>query len=285
MLYFKRLLVALAAALSIAACSSGGGAGTATITAENAQDLAVAGTEATRSAADSSDLSFFKSGASGAFDVKAFSKQVTQNLHAVEDLSFICDTGSYVITYPDDATQTNYTATATFTNCTISDFYTTATINGSIIINGSSSSVTISANLTVTEGSLTETFSFNGTCSVSGSTVGTCTYSSSFTGSDGRTYAMANISVSGDDFSGYSVSGSVTDPDHGVITITTTTPVLFNCSNGNPSSGQIVITGSGSATVTYNDCDSFTVTFDGAPTTYNWVDIQPQATQALPAAP
>ena len=279
MLYIKRLLLALAALTLVAACSSGGGGpGKAEITADNAKDLAVAGAEATRAAADSEEIAFFKSGSSTGFDVKAFSKRIAQSLYATDDLSEFCSNfltgGSYVITYPDTATSSNYTATATFTNCEISDGLTTATLNGTMTIRGTSSSVSISANITVTEDGITETFTFSGTCSVSNGNVGSCSYSSSFTGSDGRTYSMSNISVSGSEFSGYTVSGSVTDPDHGVITITTNSPVYFNCPNGNPSPGEITITGSnGSATVFFDGCDRFIVTFNGVGNSYNWADI------------
>ena len=87
-------LLSLASLLFITACSSGGGASTAEITADNVVDLAVAGTEAAKSAADSDDIFAFKSGSSTGFNVEDFSKQVAQILYATQDLS------SYLCTCP-----------------------------------------------------------------------------------------------------------------------------------------------------------------------------------------
>jgi len=276
MLYIKRLLLALAAASFLAGCGGGSGPSTATVDAANAKDLAVAGTEATKFATESGDVPLFKSsGTSSTFDVHEFSKQIAQNMYAVTDYSsFVCTGGgSYLLNISDASTQSSFSGTATFTDCTFSEGLSTIVINGTVSVSGTSSSMTITANLTVTTDGVAESASFRGTCSYSGSTVGACTYSASFTGIDGRTYSMNNISVSGDYFSGYSVSGTVTDPNHGVITISTTTPVTFNCPDGRPDSGTIVLTGNGTATVSYDSCASFTITLDGVGTSYNWVDI------------
>ncbi|MCW9012329.1 MAG: hypothetical protein OQL06_01000 [Gammaproteobacteria bacterium] len=195
-------------------------------------------------------------------------------MYAQTDLSAICNvSGSYILDISDSSTQSNYSASATFTDCVVSEYGTTTTINGVLTISGSQSQITLTANITATENSVTETFSFAGTCEFNGTTIGACTYSSTFTGIDGRTYSIANVSVSGNPSAGYSVSGTVTDPDHGSITIATNQPVTFNCTNGNPDSGQITITGDGSATVTFNSCTSFTVTFNGNGTSHNWADI------------
>ena len=270
---FGKLITAASIAF-LTACGGGGGASTAELSADNVVDLAVAGTEAAKSSATSTEAFAFKSGQSSSFDSQAFAKQIAQDLYATQDLSsYLCSTGSYIINIPDSATQTSFTATATFTNCTISDSYSTVTINGTINISGTASSINISANLTITENGVSETVSFSGSCSYSNATVGACSYSSTFTGVDGRTYTSANMSVSGNYISGYTVSGSVTDPDHGVITISTQQPVTFNCTDGSPDSGQITITGNGSATVTFNDCNSFTVTYNGSSNTYNWASI------------
>jgi len=276
MLYIKRLLLALATASFLAGCGGGGGGpSTATIDTTTAKDLAVAGTEATKAASESSDVPLFKSGAtSTTFNVHDFAKQMAQNMYATTDYSsFVCTGGGTFILVTPDAPSQSSSGTLTFTDCTFTEGLSTIVINGTISVSGTSSSITISANLTVATNGVAESASFRGTCALNGSTIGACSYSASFTGVDGRTYSMANMSVSGDYYSGYSVSGSVTDPNHGVITISTTTPVTFNCLDGRPDNGTIVLTGNGTATVTYDTCTSFIVTVNGVPTTYNWANI------------
>ena len=67
---------------------------------------------------------------------------------------------------------------------------------------------------------------------------------------------------------------TVYDPDYGAVEVTATA-ILYECTNGVPSAGSITLTGEGgsSASVVFNDCNSFTVTVDGTSTTYYWADI------------
>jgi len=273
--YFKSLILVLAAAMLMAGCSSsGGGTPKATITADNAKDLAVAATEATKSASKSDNLSPFKTASGTEFNTKNFSKQIIQQTFATDPEFNICSDGTATLVIDVTQGSTTGSGSMVFVNCVVSDAFSTVTINGSIIMSATSSSATLNANLTISEGDIVETVTFTGTCSVNNSAIGACSFSSSFVGIDGRTYTSSNINVSGDSSSGFSVSGNVTDPDFGVVTISTSTPVLLNCANGNPGSGEIVVSGDGSATVTFNDCDSFTVTYNnGSPTSYNWTDI------------
>jgi len=273
MSYFKSLILALATAMLLAGCSSGGGASKATITADNAKDLAVAGTEAAKSATKSDNLSPFKTGSGTEFNTKSFSKQIMQQAFDGELEFNICSTGTATFTVDTPQGSPTSSNSMVFVDCVISDDFSTATINGSITMTATSNSATLNAQLTISENDIVETVTFSGTCSMSNGVLGACSFSSSFVGIDDRTYISSNISVSGNSSSGFSVSGSVTDPDFGVVTISTPTPVLFNCTNGNPGSGEIIVSGDGSATVTFNDCDSFTVTHNGSPTNYNWSDI------------
>ena len=274
MLYLKRLFMVLAASLLITSCSSSSGPGTATITAENSKDLAVAATEAAKSTSATDDVSFgFKTGGTvSGFSIDAFSKQVGQMFYATLDLSAeFCDnsTEGGIFIIEEDSPGSN-SGSVTISDCLVGE----ATINGTMTVTTTSSSFTMSATLTITQGTETETISVSSSCVVTNDQVGQCSYSSTFSGIDGRTYTAANMSVSGNPFDGYTVSGSVTDPAHGVITITTTNPIRYSaCTRGNPSAGEIVITGDTSATVTYNDCESFTINFNGSSTTYNWADI------------
>jgi len=257
----------------MAGCSSGGGASKATVSADNAKDLAIAGTEATKSATKSDNLSPFKSATGSGFDTKSFSKQIIQQAFDGTPDFNICSTGTATITTDITQGSTSGSGSMVFDDCVIDDGFSTATINGTMTIVATSTSITLNAELTISENDIVETVTFSGTCSTGNNSLGTCSFSSSFVGIDDRTYISSDISVTGDDNSGFSVSGNVTDPDFGVVTISTTTPVLFNCTNGNPGSGEIVVSGNGSATVTFNDCDSFTVTYNGNPTSYNWNSI------------
>ena len=46
----------------------------------------------------------------------------------------------------------------------------------------------------------------------------------------GGVYDLSEASVSGDAFSGYTVTATIVDPDHGSFTIATTiAPILFAC--------------------------------------------------------
>jgi hypothetical protein len=78
--------------------------------------------------------------------------------------------------------------------------------------------------------------------------------------------------VVGDGSSGYSVTATIVDPDHGSLTIATITPILFGCADGQPSSGALQFTdGNGvPVSVTFNDCASFTLSYSGTSEVYNW---------------
>lgn len=289
MLYFKRLLLVLTALSVISGCSSSnspvtsdkntGPDTTATFTPGNAKSLAIAGAEATIEAAGTKDLSLFKSAPSSSFDSKAFAKRIVQNFYATQDISeFICTTeGSFIITTPDVIVAGDMSATAEFVDCTFTDeFSAVVIINGSMLTSGNATSFTIDANITVSVDGIEETVTFNGTCSLPSDPQqldATCSYESTYTGVDGNTYSIADISVSGDEISGFTVNGSMTHPEHGDITITTTTPVTFNCAGDTPDAGEIVVSGHGEAIVTFDNCDQFSVTYDGVLTTYNWVDL------------
>lgn len=260
---------------SLAACSSddsgGGSAGNATITADNQEQLATAGTEGVKQGRNNSELNVLAARTPGGDPVRKLSATISSRGPMAEEIPGICVDGGSV-----DATGTETNAVITFSNCNIGgglvmDGVVTTTSSAS----GSVTTTTLTyTNFTVSFQGETETINLTATCTTdtSGASVtSSCSYDSTGTGVDGRTYTVTNVTVSGDDFNGWSVSATITDPDNGQITITTNTPVTFNCTNGQPDSGSITVSdGSSTMTVTYNDCDSFTVDFDGSTTTYNW---------------
>ena len=248
-------------------CGGGGGGGPAAaeITPSNVVDLAVAATEGLKSSATSSETPLsFKTGASSSnIAINKLVGDITENYYAVQDFSVLCTGGG-------SALLEDTTGAVTITNCIIDDGYSAITLNGTISISvANSGAFSFTANLTFTQNSITESMSISGSCDA----MVNCSFTSSFTGIDGRTYTTASMSVTGDNTSGYTVSGTITDPDHGNITIATNTPVTFNCADGRPDNGIITVTGGSSATVEFIDCTSFAVTFDGSTITYDWVDF------------
>ena len=91
-------------------------------------------------------------------------------------------------------------------------------------------------------------------------------------GYDGRIYDFSDVTVSGDEFSGYTITATIVDPDHGSIAIATTEPTLFTCPNDLPFSGVLQFTdGAGVlVTVTFRDCDSYAVSYNGTTVDYFW---------------
>lgn len=269
------LLLAVFISFIVASCSSSSDSGSnnnAEITADNMEALATAGTEGVKQAVNSDNLSPFAQinnpSLAQQITVSAV-QQASQRPTLAEGDFAICDTGS--VSGFDSIDENG--GTITYDTCVIGD----VTINGTMIITASSSgdilTYSITADITFTSLEGVENVDFSSTCTINQSTGATsCTYDSTALGIDGRTYSVSDISVTGDDFSGYSVSATITDPDHGVITITTTTPVTFvGCSNGQPDSGVIVISdGTDTMTVTYIDCTSFSIDFNGSTTTYDW---------------
>jgi len=271
----KRFLLVLGILSIIAGCSSDSGTSPATITAENSKDLAVAATSAVKTAVDNEDTTTFlpKTGTSS-FDVLEFSKQIAQRSFATEDISsYFCQPGGTAI-----AEGSETSGSITLTNCDVGSGFESVVLNGTMSFssNSSGTSFTASFNLSITENGVTETISGSASCTVDQSSgAENCTYNINTTGIDGRTYNVSDVSVSGSSFSGYTVSGSVNDPDHGAITINTTTPITFGgCPGGAPDGGEMTFNSQNvTATVTFNADCTFTVTLDGVPTTYNWADI------------
>lgn len=272
------LVSGLLSAAMLVSCggSSGGGAATpapAEITADNAGTLAVAATESAKSATESDAPTGFGSFGSPKTQISDMANKAI-NLPR-EDTSFsgdICIGGGTVdITGLENVNQntTNFNFNMTFINCDVG--------SGAVINNGSASySGNSTGNFTIrynnvhiTYGGQTETL--NGTISC---TTGGCTESLNYSGSfTNRTYQTENMQVSGNAYSGYNVSGSVTDPDHGVIEISASGLIFNVCASGQPSSGTITITGANTTLeVTFDGCIDFTVTLDGVAETVLWSD-------------
>jgi hypothetical protein len=149
--------------------------------------------------------------------------------------------------------------------------YDTGT-SGQIVMNGTVKYAETDTTITITYVNFSYTFdgtteTINATLNCD-STFSSCSFSSDYAGSDGKTYRVADFSVGGDDTSGYTVSATFFHPDHGSLSIETTSPMTFGCSNGLPDGGTISFTGDGgtSGTITFrSDCTGYDGTyFDGS---------------------
>ncbi|MCP5207991.1 MAG: hypothetical protein H7A01_12350 [Hahellaceae bacterium] len=91
----------------------------------------------------------------------------------------------------------------------------------------------------------------------------------------GESYRTENGSLSGSLAAGFNVSVRVFDTKNGYVDVQTNTAVTFNCSNLNPGSGGASFTGANntSGLVSFDSCDSLTVTLNGVATSYNWADL------------
>ncbi len=282
-LYLCSGLLSAAMLVGCGGSSGGGSAATADISADNADDLSVAAAEATKTAIEAESnsgtssipTSFFKSTGSAPL----LDKLQTGVRSATEDFSdYICDvSGEAEMT---SSSSTFDTGSFIFNNCNDGD----ATYSGSVTFSGlSSSSFTFTYNnFIVTDNSTGQRQAVNGTvtctnsgasCDYSGLTVGGASLSNSdFSGDDGRQYHFeGDVTVSGDNTSGWNVNATVVDPDHGAIKITARNITFGSCTNGVPTGGTITVTGNGqTATVTFIDCNSFSLNYNGSTTTHNW---------------
>ena len=113
---------------------------------------------------------------------------------------------------------------------------------------------------------------FEASCDTNNTTLETSCAFPDVAGFDGRVYNFSDVTVSGDAFSGYTVTASIVDPDHGSFTIATTAPILFTCPNGQPISGALQFTDGADVlvTVTFSDCEGYTVSYSGTSEVYPW---------------
>lgn len=169
------------------------------------------------------------------------------------------------ITVPDnvDTSGSTLDITMTFNNLCYDDGVNPqVTMNGTIrLIDSQTSSTVIFSNLTMSiAGGESITLNASSTCD----SMGAC--SVDFEGSDGTTYRVANMNVSGDSVSGYLVDGTFYHPDFGSVEISTdlSNRLFFNCTGPQPSQGIIDFMGTGGTmgTIQFLDCDTYNYCYD-----------------------
>ncbi|WP_396588091.1 hypothetical protein [Bermanella sp. R86510] len=279
MKYINIIVVAMLS-MALAACggsdggSDGGSASgftgstsAATISAENEQDIAVASTVASKQAVNNSEAQgdipiAAKSNQSALFaanDLVASTLQLLRIPTGVDVSEDVCTDGGSA-SYEGDESN----ATVTYNNCSFDG----VTANGTAVITTTADSYRIEyKNFSITSNGETQTLNATISCD---SNFNNCTIRSDFE-ENGRSYRMENSSVSGDDSSGYNVEARVYDEEHGYVDFSAT-GLVFDCPNGNPSTGSISITDgqSNTAEVTFDSCSGYTVTVDGVGTSYQW---------------
>lgn len=280
--------------LVLSACSSGGGGddddegivytgskSPATVSATNARDLAVGGTGGANHAiaADSANSAgpFSPRGTALESNLAAIviaqieTDAAARGRIALQPLA-ICDSGIAELDQNSDGTE----GTIKFENCVVTGG-NGAELTGTVRFEATISGSTLTSldlyyvNFRVTY--LSESQTLNMTVACSGVPL-SCDVFSDFVGLDAKIYRVELTLVVNTVGSSFDVDAVVFHPNHGYFTVDAS--VSFNnCPGGVPESGTIRLTGSGSSTasVVFDDCDSFTVTHLGVPTTYFWVDV------------
>ncbi|MEW7975610.1 MAG: hypothetical protein AB2810_13240 [Candidatus Thiodiazotropha endolucinida] len=295
-----RLLSLLLSLLLLQGCGGGGGGGSdgpnssggttytgstaeAIIDASNAKDLATGAASGTQQAVVSDALSEVamrprETPTSKLMEVAPRIAQWIDRLRSpnaakTTDLTAeICDAGGRAIA---DTNEAETEGSIIFTNCAMSDLE-----GGTLLINGA---VTFSANtgidslrmvfnVTVTYIGESQAINLTLACSNISSASVACSMTSDFTGIDGRVYRVEDLSVSGNEFSGFYVSMTFYDPDHGRVDVTTSQPLTYDCAEAVPGSGMLTLSGGSGTFVTasFDNCSAYTATVDGVGTTYNW---------------
>ncbi len=177
------------------------------------------------------------------------------------DLSeYVCPDGGSAV-YETTGQSSQYGSfTVVYTNCRYSYGSETTVVDGTATWTvNEDGSFSYEYDLTTTYAG--ETTSITGTYSCDAEF--NCSYQDNFV-EGGTSYSVSNVSVSGNNSSGFSVSARVSDEDYGYIDIEATGLIL--CPGGGFEAGTISVTDSSGSNVLQIDfvnCTEMTVTFDG----------------------
>ncbi len=286
--------IILLASLNLSACSGGDGGdnddegivytgskSAATVNAINARDLAVGGTGGTNQAivADSANNASPLSPRGAAIESNLAATLIVQlqtaaaaRAQIAQQPLAICDPGSAELNQNHDGTE----GTIVFANCVVTGG-NGAKLNGTVAFKATISGSTITSldmryiNFKVTYQNESQTINMTVECS---GTPLSCDVFSDYVGLDGKVYRVEITIVINTAGSSFDVDAVVFHPNHGYFTIDASID-YNNCPGGVPASGTITLMGAATstATVVFDNCDSFTVTHEGVPTIYLWADI------------
>lgn len=302
MKYLNHLLAGTFA-LALSACGGSGDSGSSTppaptysgittpvaITATNAQGLSTKSTDATEEAITQQTASennpynpLAITITTANTDINPLITRITREIVSHNQAASNLPTGATItaaqlgapfcggsISYPDSFGNNGMlNGTITYNNLCYNDTFTgVITVNGSITFTETSTTITIRyINFTITGAGLSETVNMTVSCDTDPMTSFfiNCSISADFTGSDGKVYRIADMSVSGFGTGPYYISATFYHPDYGYVILSTIGGLYYECSNGYPSAGTISIAGSGtsSASITFTSCDGYTGTWN-----------------------
>jgi hypothetical protein len=193
----------------------------------------------------------------------------TVNSLLQEPVPGVCDSGSV------DVSGGQTSGTIRYNNCTVSDINFTVTVSGTATYTTANNfnDFTIQyTNFTVTiadfNSTHTETIeNMTISCTSGGMS---CSITSDFTGSDGKVYRIADFNVTGT-YPNYIISGRLYHPDHGYVDVSGSVSYSTCGAVERPTSGSITFTGAnGTATITFVDCNSFSIDVNSSVTTGSW---------------
>lgn len=148
--------------------------------------------------------------------------------------------------------------------------------NGSFLYELTPETLVITYNYSYTFNGYTTTANGTETC-VNDNSIYTCSFLSDDFIVNDTTYSYESTSdITGDPFGGYNFSVRVSSSDEEDFSIVASGVKLCDDGSGYIQSGTITITDlstNESAVITFIDCNSFSIEFDGSVTTYNYSDL------------
>jgi len=264
-------------AFILAACGGGSGGGSggepapasaATVDGENktevAQSAKIGSEKAIESSAAPRSLVMFSQNENLAYnlmkDTVSFVSHGAMTRDTVDLSEYVCPDGGTAV-YETSGQSSQYGSfTVVYTNCTYSYGSETTVIDGTATwTTNEDGSFSYEYNLTTTYAGETTTITGTYSCDSEFN----CSYQDNFV-EGGTSHSISNVSVSGNNSSGFNVSARVSHEDYGYIDIEATGLIL--CSGGGFESGNISVTDSSGSIVLQIDfvsCSEMTVTFDG----------------------
>jgi hypothetical protein len=198
-------------------------------------------------------------------------------LNAQTNSTFFCGGSVDIPDNIDQNAELNFTMT--FYNLCYDDGITPLTMDGVLTFSQTDTELTIAfTDFSVNIDGTTESFTGTFTCAAD---TFDCAIATDFTGSNGtNVFRLENVDISGNEFSGYTLTADFYHDELGMVAITTDLAVTYGSCGTFPDGGMISLAGAGgsSMSVSFNSDCSFTVEgFDGnnafGPETLSWSAI------------
>ena len=246
----------------------------AEINAGNAAQLGVAAAEGAKQAEKKATAAALGFKPSGALTVENVTQDLVTRIAgrtANAPAPINCDPGS-----ADEILNEDGSTTVIFVTCDydgLGIIILDGLVTASSSVSGDITTVTLEyVGFKISIGDEDTILNFEASCDTNNTTLETSCAFPDVVGYDGRVYDFSEVSFSGDEISGYTVTATIVDPDHGSFSIATTAPILFTCPNGLPELGALQFTDGADVlvTVTFDGCDGYTVSYNGTIVSYPW---------------